>query len=56
MFSAEDVKKVFFYPEKDTIGFVFSSNSAKKSFIINMDMSGLFLKDCKESSQELSFI
>ena len=56
MFSAEDVKKVFFYPEKDTIGFVFSSNSAKKSFIINMDMSGLFLKDCYDDFNQLKRI
>ena len=43
MFSAKDIKKVSFFPKKDTIGFVFSSNSAKKSFIINMDMSGFLL-------------
>ena len=41
---------------KKTIGFVFSSNSAKKSFIINMDMSGLFLKDCYDDFKQLKRI
>ena len=39
--------------EEQTIGFVFSSNLSKKSFIIKMDMSGLFLKDCYDDFNQL---
>ena len=35
-FVEEDVKKIFFYPEKNIAGFLFTSNMKQKSFIMEM--------------------
>ena len=37
-FHTEDVKKIFFYPEKAMIGFLFSSHMERKSLIMEVKM------------------
>ena len=37
-FHTEDVKKIFFYPEKTMIGFLFSSHMERKSLIMEVKM------------------